>query len=59
MESDIQTKYEIFTKLEDERLFLASGDVGHVREKETWARVDWLLDCLIDVEAIATLAEVV
>lgn len=55
---NIQTKYEIFTRLQEERSIACGDDVGYVMRKESWERIDVLLDWLIDVDAIGTLIEV-
>lgn len=55
---NIQTKYEIFTQLQQERSIACGSDVGYVMRKESWERIDTLLDYLIDVDALASLVEV-
>lgn len=58
MEHPEQTKYEIFTQLQQERSIACGADVGHNMRKEAWNRIDVLLDWLIDINAIGTLIEV-
>lgn len=43
------SKIEIYSLLNAERERVISPDTGHVMRKEAWERIDWLLDCIIEL----------
>lgn len=58
VEQDLQTRYEIYQRLGEERLIACAKDVGHLARKNAWLQIDMLLDCLLDAQAISNLVEV-
>jgi len=57
VEQDLQTRYEIYQRLGEERLIACAKDVGHVMAKESWERIDVLLDYMRDIDGINSLIE--
>lgn len=51
-EPAIETRYEIYAALEDQRSIITTEGAGRQIKAKAWERVDFLLDCLIEVNAI-------
>lgn len=56
-EPDIQTRYEIFARLETDRQLVIAEGIGHLMAKEAWERIDLNLDLLIDLDGISRLVD--
>ena len=56
-EEDIQTRYEIFAALQQERDIITTKGAGHLVVKAAWERVDARLGRLNDLDGIASLVD--
>lgn len=57
LESPDQALYEVDALLEEQRQRVVSKDIGTVMLKETWERVDELLDMRNDIQAVRSLVD--
>jgi|GEM_PF-6276222 len=54
-EADVMTRYEVYQHLNAEHAIACDSQAGNVVRRESWGRIDWLLDILIDLNAIEQL----
>jgi len=51
-EAGIITRYQIYEQLEQQRQLLIDPDVEYVMKRDALLKVDWLLDCMLDLDGI-------